>query len=208
MQRALTRRAALTGLLSVGSARAQMMHSGIIPVIPVTLTTALGRIGMVLYIGKAPLSCKDFLKYVSEGWYDGGAFTRVVRPDNDHGHPKIDVVQGGIRTDAKPWAPIKLETTRQTSMTHRDGTVSLPRDGADTGSGSAFFICVGDQPSLDFGGARNRDGLGFAAFGLVNEGMDVVRRIWRLPAEGASDDAYTRGQMLTRPVTIESARRL
>jgi peptidyl-prolyl cis-trans isomerase A (cyclophilin A) len=202
------RRATIAGL-GLMSARAcgQTMQSGAIPVIPVRLVTALGVIELILYIGKAPKSCADFLKYVEAGLYDGGAFTRTVRPDNDHGSPKIDVVQGGIRAGAKHWPPIKLESTRETGLRHLDGTISLPRDGAGTGSGSEFFICIGDQPSLDFGGARNKDGQGFAAFGHVSAGMKIVHRIWRLDASGPSKDAYTRGQMLLYPVAITSAQR-
>jgi peptidyl-prolyl cis-trans isomerase A (cyclophilin A) len=92
-------------------------------------------------------------------------------------------------------------------LRHLDGTLSVPRDKVGTGSGSEFFICVGDQPSLDFGGHRNADGQGFAAFGRVVAGMDLVRAIWRLDATGPSPDAYTAGQMLAHPVRIVSASR-
>ncbi len=202
------RRAALTGLGLLGArAGAQEMHSGAIPVVPVRLQTALGSIEMILYIKKAPRSCEDFLKYIDAGSYDKGAFTRVVRPDNDHGSPKIDVIQGGIGQGAKVWAPVPLEPTNVTGLTHRDGTVSLPRDGVGTGSGSEFFICIGDQPSLDFGGTRNKDGQGFAAFGQIVAGMALVRRIWGMNATGPSPDAYTAGQMLLHPVALTAARR-
>jgi peptidyl-prolyl cis-trans isomerase A (cyclophilin A) len=205
----LNRRAAIAGLsMFATAARAQTMHSGAIPVIPVRLVTALGTIELILYIGKAPKSCDDFLKYIEAGAYDRGAFTRTVRPDNDHGTPKIDVVQGGIRPGAKTWPPIPLESTNITGLKHIDGTISLPRDGAGTGSGSEFFICIGDQPALDFGGRRNKDGQGFAAFGQVTAGMKIIHRIWRLDASGSSPDPYTKGQILLHPVAItEAARR-
>jgi peptidyl-prolyl cis-trans isomerase A (cyclophilin A) len=94
-----------------------------------------------------------------------------------------------------------------TGLRHVDGTISLPRDGVGSGSGAEFFICIGDQPGLDFGGRRNKDGQGFAAFGRVVAGMDIVRGIWRMKADGPSPDAYTMGQILPHPATILSARR-
>lgn len=204
----LSRRATLAGLsVFAASARAGQMHNGAIPVIPVRLETDIGAIELILDLSRAPASCKDFLKYIEAGLYDGGAFTRTVRPDNDHGSPHIDVVQAGMRKGAKEWAPIALESTRQTGLRHKDGTISLPRDTAGTGSGGEFFICIGDQPALDYGGTRNKDGQGFAAFGQVVAGMQLVRRIWQMPTSGTSDDAYTKGQMLARPVIITSAAR-
>ena len=96
----------------------------------------------------------------------------------------------------KPALP--LERTRDTGLRHLDGTLSMARAGPDTAT-SDFFICIGDQPELDFGGKRNPDGQGFAAFGRVTKGMDVVRRIQQAPAEG---------QTLTPPVSILNIERL
>ncbi len=118
------------------------------------------------------------------------------QPDND---VLIEVIQGGIdpaRRDDR-FDAIPLERTNATGLRHLDGTISVARTGPDTGS-SEFFICIGDQPELDFGGARNLDGQGFAAFGWVVEGMDVVRRIQGQPAEG---------QQLRPPVAIAGVRR-
>ena len=171
----------------------------------VRLVIAAGAIDIDLFVREAPLSCGDFLKYVDRRCYDRGSFSRVVRPENDHGTPQIDVVQGGIRADFTPWAPIRLETTRQTGIRHLDGTISIPRDKPETGSGSEFFICIGAQPSLDFGGRRNSDGQGFAAFGRVVAGMELVRAIWRMDASATSTDPYTAGQMLRQPVRIVTA---
>jgi len=173
----------------------------------VTLLTAAGRIDIDLAARQAPLSTADFLRYIDAKSYDGGTFFRVVRPDNDHGSPVIDVVQGGIRKGARTLPPIAHETTAMTGLRHLDGTISLPRDHVGTGSGAEFFICIGDQPSLDFGGKRNKDGQGFAAFGRVVSGMEIVRTIWRMKADGPSPDAYVAGQMLPHPVPILSARR-
>ena len=196
------RRRALVGfglLMIAGRARSAA------PVIRVALQTAYGLIEMEVFAAQAPLSAAAFLNVVEAGDYGGGAFTRVVRPDNDRGSPPIAVVQGKA---GRPAPVVQHESTRQTGLRHLDGTVSLPRDGVGTATGSEFFVCVGDQPALDFGGLRNRDGQGFAAFGRVTLGMDVVRRIWALDASGASTDPYTKGQMLMPSVTITAAGRI
>jgi peptidyl-prolyl cis-trans isomerase A (cyclophilin A) len=98
---------------------------------------------------------------------------------------RIEVIQAGINPDrAKDeFPPIALERTKETNLAHRDGTISMARDGPDTAT-SDFFLCIGDQPELDYGGKRNPDGQGFAVFGRVVRGMDVVKRIQAAPAEG------------------------
>ncbi len=174
----------------------------------VELTTPLGSLTLLLRPDRAPLSATDFLRYIDAGAYNGGRFFRVVRPDNDHGHPRIDVVQGGARPGVKQAPPVPHETTAQTGLRHTDGAISLTRDAPGTASGAEFFVCVGDQPGLDFGGKRNPDGQGFAVFGRVETGMDVVLRIWKLDASGPSPETYTAGQILRTPVPISVARRL
>jgi peptidyl-prolyl cis-trans isomerase A (cyclophilin A) len=106
----------------------------------------------------------------------------------------IEVIQGGINPDrADELAPpIPLERTRDSGLRHRDGTISMARFTPDSAV-SDFFICINDQPDLDFGGMRNPDGQGFAAFGQVIEGMDVVRAIQAAPSTG---------QVLEPPVAI------
>src|SRR5205823_1109299 len=128
----------------------------------------------------------NFLRYVDGKFYDGGRFHRTVTPDNQPDNKvKIEVIQAGINPDkAKDeFAPIKLERTPDTKLAHKDGTISMARDGPDSAT-SDFFICVGDQPELDFGGKRNLDGQGFAAFGRVVKGMDVLKKIQKSPADG------------------------
>jgi peptidyl-prolyl cis-trans isomerase A (cyclophilin A) len=168
----------------------------------VRLETDLGAIVIEVYPDRAPLSAANFLRYVDESRFDGASFYRVVTPGNQPDSPvKIEVVQGGLGfadDHPKRLPPIPHETTAATGLAHRDGTVSMAR--LEPGSAaSEFFICVGDQPELDFGGRRNPDGQGFAAFGQVIEGMEVVRRIQRLPADG---------QMLVEPVAIRRAVRV
>jgi peptidyl-prolyl cis-trans isomerase A (cyclophilin A) len=155
-------------------------------VIRVLMVTEAGNITIDIDIVRAPISGANFLKYVDAGKYDGGRFHRTVRPDNQKDHPvPIGVIQGASAADEPGdlFPAVPLERTRDTRLQHLDGTVSLARAGVDTAT-DHFFICIGDQPALDYGGARNPDGQGFAAFGRVASGMDVVRKIQAAPAAG------------------------
>ncbi len=173
----------------------------------ITMKTNQGDIKIDLYMDKAPITAGNFLTLVEGEHLDGGSFYRVVTYDNDNGNPRIEVIQGGLGDEVQsPFEPVGHETTGQTGILHKDGVISMARGDVGTAS-SEFFICVGDQPGLDYGEVRNPDGQGFAAFGQVVSGMDVVRRILQLPADGASDSDYTRGQILTDPVKIISVRR-
>ena len=185
---------------------AAMAAGGAAPV-DVRLDTAAGAILLRLDVQRAPLSCAAFLGCVSGGSYDGGAFTRAVRLGNDHGHPPISVLQGAAAPGTR--APtVAHEPTSRTGILHHDGTISLPRDAVGTATGGEFFVCIGDQPALDYGGARNKDGQGFAAFGRVVLGMEAVRRIWQAPTSPDSPDPYTAGQMLAPPLPIFRAVRV
>jgi peptidyl-prolyl cis-trans isomerase A (cyclophilin A) len=164
----------------------------------VRIATALGPIEVRLDARHAPATVANFLKYVEAGRYTGGQFHRTVtlHPDNQpNSAVKIEVIQGGVNPAfaAKDWPPLALERTRDTGLKHLDGTISMARAGPDTAT-SDFFLCVGDQPELDFGGRRNPDGQGFAAFGQVTKGLDLVRKIQAAPADG---------QKLTPPVRID-----
>jgi peptidyl-prolyl cis-trans isomerase A (cyclophilin A) len=169
------------------------------PVLVIVQTTA-GDIEIEVDLAHAPATAANFLEYVDAGLYDDGRFHRTVRPDNQRDKAvKIAVIQGaaneGRRAAFLP--PIALERTSITGLRHKDGAVSMARAGVDTAT-HEFFICVGDQPELDFGGKRNLDGQGFAVFGRVVKGMDVVRRIQQSPA---------RGETLTPPIVITRLRR-
>jgi peptidyl-prolyl cis-trans isomerase A (cyclophilin A) len=161
----------------------------------VVIQTALGSIEVEVDTVRARITGLNFLRYVDQGSYRGGQFHRTVRKDNQPDNPvKIEVIQGGLdSTRSKAFSPINLERTRDTGLSHRDGTISMARDGPDTAT-SEFFICIGDQPELDFGGKRNPDGQGFAAFGKVVRGMDVVRLI---------QTARALDQRLTPPIVIQ-----
>jgi len=174
----------------------------------VELKTALGTITIELYVDRAPLSSTSFLDYLDKGLMEEAVFYRVVTHENDNGSPLISVVQGGLLDEAKMLPPIAHETTETTGLSHVDGAVSIARAEPGTGSAGAFFICIGDNPSLDFGGTRNPDQQGFAVFGHVLAGMDVVRAIQQMPADRPTENEYMRGQLLREPVDIVSAKRL
>jgi peptidyl-prolyl cis-trans isomerase A (cyclophilin A) len=192
------------GLMLLLAIAAPCAHADVI----VILETELGDIEVSVDLDKAPVSAGDFLAYVDKGLYAGAAFYRTVMPGNDNGSPVISVIQGGVVEPERALPPVRHETTEETGLRHLDGTISLARSEPGTGGGSAFFICIGEQPSLDFGGRRNPDGQGFAAFGQVTRGMDVVHAIHQREANGESDSDYTAGQILTDPVNITSARRV
>lgn len=161
----------------------------------VLIETELGEIEAEIEIERAPVTAANFLRYVDAGFYDGGRWHRTVLPDNQPDDEiRIEVIQGGVnpaREDER-FGPIPLERTTVTGLAHHDGTLSMARFAPDSAV-SDIFICIGDQPSLDFGGLRNPDGQGFAAFGQVTRGMDIVRAIQHAPHEA---------QRLTPPIAI------
>ncbi|WP_439181467.1 peptidylprolyl isomerase [Carboxylicivirga taeanensis] len=167
----------------------------------VLIETAFGDILIEVYQDEAPITAANFLRYVKEGRYDGAVFYRVVDEGNQElDEVKIDVIQGGLFDEEHPLAlkSIEHEATKQTGVLHEDGSVSMARLEPGTAS-SEFFICIGNQPELDYGGKRNPDGQGFAAFGKVIKGMEVVRRIWTL---------NNTNQLLDEKVDIRSMRQI
>jgi peptidyl-prolyl cis-trans isomerase A (cyclophilin A) len=177
------------------------------PAVSVRLETELGVIVIDLAARAAPITAENFLAYVDRGLWKGASFYRTVSPANDHNPATINLIQGGLNVDSGPLPPIAHETTRATGLRHREGTISMARGEPGTAA-SEFFICLGDNPALDFGGARNSDGQGFAAFGQVSEGMDVVRRIHARPANAKTEEAYLKGQILEAPVRVLSVKRV
>ncbi len=149
------------------------------PPVTVVFETELGNIVMEVDVAHAPVTAANFLKYVDGKFYDGGMVNRSVRPDNTTRHDvEIQVIQ--FQSDPtrrrETFPPIPLERTSVTGLKHVDGALSMARSGADSAT-SSFSIMVGDQPELDFAGKRNADGQGFAVFGRVVSGMDVVKKI-------------------------------
>jgi peptidyl-prolyl cis-trans isomerase A (cyclophilin A) len=152
----------------------------------------------------APVTVANYLAYVDNELLDGGAVYRIVTltnqaPETRH---KIEVVQWGMNLEdgrTPPLPPIVHESTRATGLRHLDGTVSMARSTPGSAA-SEFFICIGEQPELDFGGGRNPDGQGFAAFGRVVGGLAVVRA---LHAKGQDSTQY-----LVPPIGVRSVRRI
>lgn len=162
----------------------------------VKISTELGDIVVQLEPEMAPVTVENFINYIVGEYYKGGSFYRTVTMDNQPDSPvKIQVIQAGIH----PWKqnflfdPIPLERTSDTGIRHKNGTISMARGAPDSAQYS-FFICIGDQPELDFGGKRNPDGQGFAAFGQVIDGMEIVQKIQTSASEG---------QALMPPILIE-----
>lgn len=168
----------------------------------VLIETGLGNIVVELDARRAPVTTSNFLRYVDERRYEGASFYRTVTMDNQpHNKVKIEVIQGGhglFGNHEMRLPAIRQETTRETGILHKDGTISMARIDPASAT-SEIFICIGDQPELDFGGERNTDGQGFAAFGRVVDGMDVVRKIQKQPADG---------QTLQPPVRITNVKRV
>jgi peptidyl-prolyl cis-trans isomerase A (cyclophilin A) len=166
----------------------------------VIIETPLGEITAEIDSVRAPISAANFLRYVDAKAYDGGRFHRTVKPDNQPDNTvKIEVIQGGANQnpDRLRQPAIELERTNVTGIKHLDGTLSMARAGPNTAT-SDFFVCIGAQPELDFAGKRNADGQGFAAFGRVLSGMDIVKKIQQSAAEA---------QRLTPPIAITKIRR-
>ena len=171
----------------------------------VRIVTDSGTIDVALAPDKAPLTVANFLRYVDEHRYDGGSFYRAVTLQNQlpaAQQPQIEVIQGGIDSDSsKRLPPIPHETNDKSGIRHTDGVISMAR-GAPGSASSEFFFVINDQPALDFGGKRNPDGQGFAAFGRVIKGMDVVRLIQRMPSAGQPP------QRMATTVRIKSVSRI
>ena len=167
----------------------------------IKMETDLGPIQIELFPDKAPITVSNFLQYIDETRYGDLHFYRVVhmgnQPDNE---VKIEVIQGGLGFDRHPLEllPIHHETTDKTGIKHENGTLSMARLEPGTAS-SEIFICINDQPELNFGGKRNPDGQGFAAFGKVVSGMDIVRQIQMMTSKE---------QMLDKVFKINSINRV
>jgi peptidyl-prolyl cis-trans isomerase A (cyclophilin A) len=201
--------AVLISALTFGAGSAQSPAPSSQPVM-VILETDKGTIEIEVNVPKAPLTSENFLKYVDGGFYDGGRFTRTVRPDTETRTDfPIQVIQATVSparaTGAFPAIP--LERTNVTGLRHKNGVISMARSNAADTATNQFFICIGDQPELDFGGKRNADGQGFAAFGRVIIGMDVVEAIQRAPVSKDPQDPKILRQTLAPPVVITKAYR-
>jgi peptidyl-prolyl cis-trans isomerase A (cyclophilin A) len=175
----------------------------------VTFETELGKITMEVDVVHAPITGENFLKYVDGKFYDGGIINRAVRPDNTTRHDvEIQVIQFQINPERNrdQFPPIPMERTTVTGLKHANGALSMARSGPDTARAS-FSIPIGDQPEMDFGGKRNADGQGFAVFGRVVEGMDVVKKIQAAHTLPASQRGAYSTETLDLPIKVFKAYR-
>lgn len=171
------------------------------PLPQVIFETELGTITMEIDVVKAPVTGENFLKYVDGKFYDGGVVNRSVRPDNTvRKDVEIQVIQFQINPARRreQFPPIRMESTKETGLSHINGALSMARAGPDTATAS-FSIPIGDQPEMNFGGKRNADGQGFAVFGRVIAGMDVVEKIHKSPT--GTTGAY-RTETLDPPIKV------
>ena len=168
--------------------------------VPVAIDTSLGRIVVALDRGHAPVSTANFLHYADTHRYDGQYFYRSMHIDDGKGGDG-GLIQGGVTTDVrKLFPPIAHEPTTQTGLHNVAGAISFANAGAGTAR-SDFFILLSDMPGLDANGPGG-DATGFAAFGSVTEGMDVVRKIWAAPVSATKGEGAMKGQMLEPKVQI------
>lgn len=173
--------------------------------VPVTIETSLGRIVIALDRGRAPVTTANFLHYVDTHRFDGQSFYRAMKM-GDAKNPG-GLIQGGVRTDSRLlYPPIAHEPSSKTGIKNTAGAISMAR--LEPGSARAdFFILLDDTPGFD-AGAPGGDADGFAAFGHVTEGMDVVRAIFQAPLSATKGEGIMKGQMLDPEVKILKAERV
>ena len=189
---------AAAGALAANPAFAQTANPKVL------IQTGQGRIVVELAQDKAPITADNFLRYVDTGRYDGSTIYRATRAG---GTGPVGLIEGGLQNDpAKLLPPIAHESTLTTGLRHVDGTISMARYGPGTATAD-FFICVGPASYLDADPNASGDNAGFAAFGAVVEGMDVVRAILALPTNGVARNPVMQGQILDPPVPIVSMKR-
>ncbi|HVH49574.1 MAG TPA: peptidylprolyl isomerase [Sphingomicrobium sp.] len=199
----MTKRIILAALLAVPAPSfAQTVEPAPAPVVAedlvkVALETEKGLIVLALDKGRAPITTANFLAYVDKGWLNGQPFYRALK------YGEGGIVQGGVRDGAKQLPPIKHESTATTGLKNVGGTIAMANAGAGT-TRSDFFIMTHDVPAFD---AKGPD-IGFAAFGRVVEGMEVVQAILASPTSPTKGEGVMRGQMLEPVVKIVRASRV
>jgi peptidyl-prolyl cis-trans isomerase A (cyclophilin A) len=196
----------VAGLLCLAAPAAAQPSAAPAPPAPKTvavrLHTSAGDIIVAVETERAPITAANFLRYVDSRRLDGAEFYRAMKTG-----PGAGLVQGGVRDGRKLFPPIAHEPTSRTGLSHVEGALSAPRLAVGTARGD-FTIMVGDQHYLDAGPGSAGDGLGYAVFGRVVEGMDIVRHILESPTSAIEGEGVMRGQMLSPRIAILTARRL
>jgi peptidyl-prolyl cis-trans isomerase A (cyclophilin A) len=173
--------------------------------VPVALTTSEGTITLTLEVERAPVTAANFLRYVDQKRLDGTTIYRAFTYASD---PKTGLIQGGTKGDPqRTLKPIAHEPTSTTGLTHDDGAISMARGAPGTANGD-FFIILGGMQGLDANPAAPGDNQGYAVFGHVTGGMDIIRTIAARERSPTLGEGAMKGQMLARPVRILTARRV
>lgn len=200
----MDRRTVLHGLAGVAAVQAAPLATPPAESKPrVVLETAMGQIILELEDRRAPITAGNFLRYVDEHRFDGTSFYRAMKAAPGYGF-----VQGGTdNARGRVLPPIAHEPTTETGLSHLDGTISMARYAPGSATGD-FFIIVGNLIPYDAGKRDSLDPLGFAAFGRVVEGMDLVRQMLVAPVSPTLGEGVMKGEMLEPRITITTARRL
>lgn len=169
----------------------------------VVIQTGRGTIVVELEDRKAPKTSRNFLRYVDNDYFKGGDIWRAMKTP---GAPEEGTIQGQPRGDLRRYPPVEHESTEKTGLKHDTGSISLARYGPGTATAD-FFICLGPQPFFDAHPDETGDNQGYAVFGFVAEGLDVVRRIHGLPTSGKAAFKELKGQVLTHPMPILGMKR-
>jgi peptidyl-prolyl cis-trans isomerase A (cyclophilin A) len=164
----------------------------------IQIVTSLGDIEVELFPKQAPKTVAAFLQNIDAGLYKNTNFYRVLKNEDLNADDNYGIIQGGIWPAAKTVTAIPLESTNATGLTHISGTISMARTSGAQAT-SEFFICIGEQKVFDQGGDLPEDKLGFAAFGKVVSGMNVVRKI---------QDQKNNGDKFVQNITIEKVEKL
>ena len=199
--RSIPRRSLVLGAGLVMATPQMVLAQGAKP--RVTMTTSQGTIVVELEDKKAPLTSANFLRYVDAKAYDGGSFFRAARND---WAPTEGTIVAQPPANARPFPPIRHESTTKTGLSHVHGTISLGRFAPGTAT-NTFFICLGDQTFLDAQPDQPGDNLGYAAFGKVVSGLPTAQKILAQPTGGETKFADQKDQWLKKPVIIETMRR-
>lgn len=197
-------RAAVPALLLALSGPLAAQDAPVAATVPVRMETGEGVIILAVETERAPVTAANFLRYVDQKKLDGATFYRAL---SFPGRPDLGLVQGGAKGDAKRLLPpIAHEPTTKTGLTHGDGAISMARAAPGSAQGDFFFI-IGGLPSLDADPKAEGDNQGFAVFGRVTEGMEVVKRILAAPVSPTAGEGAMKGQMILEPVKIVRVRR-
>jgi len=204
----MLKRFAALALLALTAAAPPLPGPSAAPEVRVAVTTSAGTLTLALDAEHAPLTTANFLRYVDQKRFDGTSFYRSMHLD--WGTPPNGLIQGGTQNDPQRiLKPVAHEPTSRTGILHKRGAISMARFAPGTATGD-FSIMVADQPGLDAKpDAPDADTqAGFAAFGHVVEGMDIVDAIWAMPRSASKGVGVMKGQILEPAVRIIRMRRV